>query len=85
MRGSPAIPILNKPVRFADLPWGSVLKIEEDELQEAIITGPALYERRRWILPVWEPLEIVNTRALLRAGTVFRRQNGLEPRTTDDA
>src|SRR5882762_4046886 len=82
LRGGKSVPLESgAPVeQFADLPWGSIIKVRSDFGEFPVAVGPPKRGRDRWYLPV--PWETANKQAVARElqskVCQWRRMYGLE-------
>jgi hypothetical protein len=82
-RGRQSIPLGSRPelAVVAGLPWGTVLKLRCRDSSTTALVGPALYERKQWMLPIIEgPFESDTTLGQLKQrAALLRRRFGYEP------
>jgi hypothetical protein len=82
-RGRQSIPLGTRPdlSEVAGLPWGTVLKLRCRNSLATALVGPALYERKQWVLPIIDgPFESDSTLSQLKQrAPSLRRRFGYEP------
>ena len=62
------------------LPWGSIADIESGKQNFPIITGPAMFTKGAWSVPIWERCEPDTPEIRLRSlSGNFRKRRGYEP------
>lgn len=64
---------------WAEIPWGSVATLQNDDDELLILTGPAKFKEETWSLPVLNWTEKHEKAKMTAASTKWRCKHGMEP------
>lgn len=82
-RGRQSISLGSRPdlTEVAGLPWGTILTLGCKESSTSALVGPAVYERKQWVLPIIEgPFESdTSISHLKQRAATFRKRVGYDP------
>jgi hypothetical protein len=79
-RGRTTLPLPDAPPRLAGLPWGSAVNVRAGDRALPVVSGPAVFQRGQWALPVFHKFAAGDQAALRRAAAEFRQDHGLDGR-----
>ena len=70
--------------KYGGLPWGSTVAVTSSEGRMKVISGPALFERNEWMLPIYKTLQPdADAKEIERKAAELRRDWGLEKRVSE--